>query len=513
MKADATLASMYSSMRTLREPYLTRARDASYLTLPTLFTDFGTNGSTRLNENYQSIGARGVNTLAAKIVAAIFPPNLPFFKLSIDEIAKRKLVDDVEKLAEIDSLLSQQERVIFEHLESSNLRSKLTDVAKQLVVGGNSLVFIKEDNSIRVFTIEHYVTERDGSGNLLKIIVKESISRKILEAEGLANDNKSSRDADLYTAVFFNSAKKGFDVYQELDGLKVTGSDGFYPKELMPWLALRFYTRDGEHYGRSYVDELMGDLRSSEGLTRANVQAAAAASKIVGMVKPNSLTSKRALNNAKNGEFVDGDASDVSFLQLNKGSDFQVSLNLLNEINGRLSYAFLMNSAIQRNAERVTAEEIRTLSAELETTIAGIFSLLGQEFQRPFIRVVLAQMQEQGKLPPLPKDLVTVKIATGTEAIGRGLNSDKLKLFLGDIVALGTPAFERLNIGNLIKQLATSRGIDTAGLVKTEEEIQQEQQQAQMQALLQQAGPGLIQQAGGQVIDAVSAGNTIPTEQ
>ena len=52
-----------------------------------------------------------------------------------------------------------------------------------------------------------------------------------------------------------------------------------------------------------------------------------------------------------------GDANDVSTLQLQKFNDFRVAQETIRTLTERLSYAFLNNSAIRRDAERVTAEE------------------------------------------------------------------------------------------------------------------------------------------------------------
>jgi hypothetical protein len=44
---------------------------------------------------------------------------------------------------------------------------------------------------------------------------------------------------------------------------------------------------DSESYGRSFVDEVIGDLKSLEGLSQALVESAAASAKMVFLVKPN----------------------------------------------------------------------------------------------------------------------------------------------------------------------------------------------------------------------------------
>jgi len=51
-----------------------------------------------------------------------------------------------------------------------------------------------------------------------------------------------------------------------------------------------------------------------------------------------------------------------------------------------------------------------------------------------------------------------------------------------------------VNLQDYIKRRATALGIDTEGLIKSEEQIAQEMQQAQMQQMLMQAGPSALQE-------------------
>ena len=69
----------YSQLETRREPFLTRARDAAKLTIPSLLPPSGHTGHSKFSTPAQSLGARGVNNLASKLLLALLPPNSPFF--------------------------------------------------------------------------------------------------------------------------------------------------------------------------------------------------------------------------------------------------------------------------------------------------------------------------------------------------------------------------------------------------------------------------------------------------
>lgn len=252
---------------------------------------------------------------------------------------------------------------------------------------------------------------------------------------------------------------------------------------------------DGESYGRAFVDDYLGDLVSLEKLSKSIVEMSAVASKVLFLVSPGCQTNLKALNSAANGAFVQGRQEDIFPMQLNKYNDLQVAQGTCDKIESRLSYAFLLNSAVQRGGERVTAEEIRYVAGELEDTLGGVYSLLTQELQLPLIRRLFNQLQSQGILPEMKEGMVEPTITTGLEALGRGHDLNRLSTFLEMIVPFGEIAFQRINFQTLITRVASSVGIDTSGLVKTDEELANEQQAAQQQQLEQIGGEAAVEQA------------------
>jgi hypothetical protein len=270
---------------------------------------------------------------------------------------------------------------------------------------------------------------------------------------------------------------------------------------------LRFNRIDGEDYGRGYVEEYYGDLRSLEGLVMAIVQGSAAAAKVLFLVAPNGTTRARKLGESPNGAIIEGNAADVTTLQVNKFADFNIAYQTMGRIEARLQHAFLMNASIQRDAERVTAQEIKFMAQDLEKAIGGIYSILSQEFQLPFITRKMAMMEKNKKLPRLPKTGVRPSIITGLEALGRGNDKSKLIEFLTTLTdTLGAETITKyINVSDAISRLATSEGIDPKGLIKSEEELSQEMEQQQMD-MQQQQLQDVAAQAGTKI-----AGNIPPT--
>ena len=94
----------YRELELRRNPFLMRANECSQLTIPSLIPEQKDAGI-EYKTPFQSIGARGVNNLAAKLLLALLPPNMPFFRLRIDNLVLEEEQDEEFK-TEIEEGLS-----------------------------------------------------------------------------------------------------------------------------------------------------------------------------------------------------------------------------------------------------------------------------------------------------------------------------------------------------------------------------------------------------------------------
>ena len=279
-------------------------------------------------------------------------------------------------------------------------------------------------------------------------------------------------------------------------------------------MVLRFNTVDGEDYGRGRVEEFLGDLRSLDGLSQALVEGASVASKVVFLVSPSATTKPGTLAKAGNGAIIQGRPEDVGVVQVGKTADFSTAAQLASQIERRILEAFLVMNV--RNAERVTAEEVRLTQLELEKSLGGLFSLLTVEFLVPYLNRTLLILQRSNQIPNLPKDIVRPKIVAGINSLGRGQDNEALTRFIQTVAqTLGPEALMKyIDPTEAIKRLAAAQGIDVLNLVRTGEQLQQLKEEVQadksQQSLVDQAGqlagtplldpsknPNLAEQAAG----------------
>ena len=489
---------LYSKLTSDRSQFLDVAVEASELTLPYLVTrDVTYKGTKTLLQPYQSVGAKAVVTLAAKLMLALLPPQTAFFKLQVrdDKIGEEL---EPEMRSELDLSFSKIERSIMDYIAASNDRVVVHQALKHLIVSGNALIFMGKDG-LKHYPLNRYVVNRDGNGNVIEIVTKEMISRKVLGLElpkppeaGPNAPDSYEDDAEVYTCVKMDESSGRWTWHQEVDDIVLPGSRSTAPKNTSPWLVLRFNTVDGEDYGRGRVEEFIGDLRSLDGLSQALVEGASVASKVIFLVSPSSTTKPQTLSKAGNGAIIQGRPEDVGVVQVGKTADFATASQMVQQIEKRILEAFLVMNV--RQAERVTAEEVRLTQLELEQSLGGLYSLLTVEFLIPYLNRILLVLQRSNQIPKLPKDLVRPKIVAGINSLGRGQDQQALTQFIGTIAqTLGPEALMKyVDPSEAIKRLAAAQGIDVLNLIKSPETMEAEMQQQQAMAAQQ----GLIKQAG-----------------
>ena len=491
----------YSQLSSGRAQFLDTAVECSELTLPYLVQhDLSQkSGKKSLMQPWQSVGAKAVVTLAAKLMLALLPPQSSFFKLQVRDDKLGEELDPAMR-SELDLSFSKIERMILDYIAASNDRVVVHQALKHLIVSGNALIFMGKEG-LKHFPLNRYVVNRDGNGNILEIITKEIISRKVLGLEypnPIVQPNETNRDGtdeddvEVYTCVKLDEKSGRWVWHQEADDLILPDSRSTAPKNASPWLVLRFNTVDGEDYGRGRVEEFIGDLRSLDGLSQALVEGSSVASKVVFLVSPSATTKPQTLSQAGNGAIIQGRPDDVGVIQVGKTADFATASQMVIGLEKRISEAFLILNV--RDSERTTAEEVRMTQLELEQALGGLYSLLTAEFLLPYLERTLLVLQRSNQIPKLPKDLVRPKIVAGVNALGRGQDAQALGQFMQTIAqTIGPQAIPQyINTGEVIKRLAAAQGIDILNLVKTEQQLQQEQQQQQQQMAAQE----LTKQAG-----------------
>jgi hypothetical protein len=509
-----TARGLYEELKSERDGYLRRARQAASLSIPALFPEEGTTGSTMLPTPWQALGSKGVLGLSAKLLLTLFPPGQEWFRrvptpqviADLRQTFKEGSQEFTDAKTALEGELAAQDRDVVDALEAAGYRTELNEGLKQLVVAGNFLLHMHDDGKILVHRLDRYVVNRDCDGNILDIILCQSMDRRSLPRAAKAvyaayasSEDERKRSVDVYTWVRRDEDRPTiYRVCQEILGHIIPGSEGVWPVNKSPMFPVAINRIPGEPYGRGHIEMHIGDLVSHDGLSQSIVQGTAIMARTVYLVDEGGQAQKKQLAEAENGDYLDGRKDDVHALTSEKAFDLQVARTLLADIAKRMDEAFLNASSIQRDAERVTAEEIRLLAQELDNSFGGMYSLLSRELQYPLAVRKLFVMQRKGEIANVPEKFVKTVVVAGLAALGRNSDLDRLH---GVLVrakdAVGEQAVAAYtNVGELLARLSTAGGVDAKGLWKTGQQVAQEQQQATARDLAGKVGSQVVKTQG-----------------
>jgi|15BtaG_2_1085339.scaffolds.fasta_scaffold00132_8 hypothetical protein len=485
-------AERYKQLENEREIFLQRGRSCSKLTLPMVVRDASDDSNTSYQTPYQSVGARGVTNLASNMLLSLFPAGTPFFRLLVSDQDFEQFGEDAEHIkGEVEESLGKIEIQILEEIESKNLRSTIFEAVKNLLISGNTLLYVQPDGNIRNYSLEDYVTHRDVEGSITDITIKETISQTVaksldidielpsdMNGGGLASD----KDICLYTCIELQDDGTYY-AYQEVEGKILKDTKSYFSAEDLPWLPLRLSRNTGESYGRSYVETVAGDLKSLEALSKSVVESAAIAAKTVFFVDPATTTRLRDVAKAENGDVISGKSTDVSVLQSQKGSDLSIVMQAIQQYEQRLSYAFNLLEATIPSPGAKTATEINAIVNSLEKVLAGAYTMLASEMMAPLVHLIITRLQDEEKISFIPPEVKLI-ISTGLSALGRNTDLERMSTFFQ--LAMGANpevASGMIDWEKAMRKLQDSVGVD---ILKTKDQLMAEQQ-AQMQMMQQQA--------------------------
>jgi hypothetical protein len=446
----------------------------------------------------------------------MLPPNQPFFKFHIDAADLKRIATESGREpanfeTEVTKGLAITEQLLVDYNEHNGDRICLGEAMKHLYIAGNVLLIHMPDIGLKYYPLTRYVVRRDYCGNALKVITTETIGfyalpkdlqEKVLEQLKIKEktdhiEKLEEKELTLYTC--YKRKDKHWITYQEVEGIEIPKSEGKYPIEACPFIALRYTRIDGESYGRGLIEEYIGDISYLDVLSKAIKEASLAASKCVALVNPNGQTNIKQLAKTKNGGFCAGKADDVTMLQANKYYDLKTASEEKETLERRLYRVFLLAQAVQRDSERTTATEIQYMIRDLEEALGNHYSIMSKEFQLAYIKIAFYHLRKAKKnhLPDLIRDKnVKLTVTTGLEALGRGSDLNKLTMFgqtLAQFAQIAQATGMKMDV--IAQKIANSLNLDITGLMPTQEEIAAQQQQASTDEMMTKIAPNLVNKA------------------
>lgn len=498
-----------------RTSILTRAEEYAEWTLPSLFPRGNVKTDKIEMQNAKdSIGAQGTNHLSNRVVDVMYPaPPRTFFRLEVAEKMKQQAamvlasqtgsMDAAKKevgkaLTELEEMLGDTEKEAIKYQDTLMFRPMAIMTAKLLITTGNAMPFHPPNGApVQVYSMRDYIVVRDMSGEVILIMTHdmkafETFHPDVQSQLRAFNPNRTSSqqayvdrtDVHIYTKIVLEDDGK-FHVYQQADEILLDTPDATFPKKKLPWMPLTWNLVRGESYGRGLVEEYSGAFHALNVLTGALQNIAAVMGDIKIFADPASTVDVHEVNKSAPGSYHSGREGDIFVLSLNKLNDAQFIATMVERYEKMISQAFLLSSQAVRQAERVTAEEIRAQAQELETSHGGIYSRLAAQWQGPTALLLLDAIKFDGSsIGVLPR------VITGMESLSRLGELDAIRMFFSDLQMLQTmpdPVLASLHIPRLMSVLGTARQVDYKKFVKTDAELKADQDaaMAQQKALIE----------------------------
>lgn len=498
-KSTYTALGRWEELNGKRRGFIRRVEGYASVTIPKVCLPDGVNQTSEsIQHDWQSVGAQAVNHLLNKLMLAMFSPSIPFFRLDPGQLTMQKLSASGVTEADLRGALVGGEQRALRVLDQRAVRPKLFELLKHLIITGNVLFDRTDEDNLRVMGLKRYVVKRSVSGRVIEILIHEKVLFDELEDEvrEAAPNHTENAEVSYIRWYKWDGTAKRWNLTQHVNDKQLPSdfNEG-WGEDQFPIHPLVWDLADEHDYGTGLVEDYAGDFGTLSTLSEAEVKAAILSSDYRWLANPQGITDINQFKQSSTGDVLAGKKDDLYLVSMVGAGALEQLGKTAEKFIRRIGMAFLLGTAVTRDAERVTAEEIRMQAQELETALGGVYSRLAVDLQLPLALWLLRAIKVDLK----GVDLVPT-ITTGLAALSRTADAQQLFLFLQDAAtaaALPESMLIRLKLEDVLSTMAAARGITASKYVRPEAEVQadlqrQREQQQQMQT------QGEVAKAGAQ---------------
>ena len=498
-----SMSNLNASFRTLYNRYrdetvILKATQYAKWTLPQLMVNimFGSRGqAASVERDFQEIGALLVNNLGSKLCALLFPSSRPFYKIKAGATIKEAAAQNGVTETELAAGLAQLELQSCQQLFLNSSYEQLVMAVKHLIVTGNVLLFRDSaTQKTHTYGLQSFGLRRDGRGNMMDCILREytdfeALAPNIQRAIRAKNpsryprENEGNNRVELYTRIKrgWMSGNVVYIVTQEADEVPV-GERSVYPEHLCPWQAPCWSLIAGENYGRGLVEDYAGGFAKLSDQSHASTLYGIAVAKVVNLVNPGQGADIDELANSETGDYVMGQEGAVSCYEAGDAKKIEQMRMEIETVFQRLAKAF-MYKGNTRDAERVTAFELKQDALEAENTLGGTYSSLSAMMQVPMAHVLLTEVNP-GMLEGIITKQIKLDIMAGIPALGRQADVQNLAAAAQDaaaIIPVLSQLSNRIDKEKVLDVILAGQSVDTTTIFKSKDQMAEEAK-AQAQA-------------------------------
>ena len=411
----------------------------------------------------------------------------PFFTVAMTPEAQLKVEQEIGEdnagvmQEQVRDATSKLEKVAMRNLKLTAYRPIAILACKHLIVTGNALLRRMPTGERVLYPVNRYGVRRDILGKEIEVVLcdkkmfstfSEEMQAMILSVHGAT---KPEDIVELLTHYIRDG--KRWAIRQEAEGVGI-GEVLYQSDEDFDLLVLDWTLHPGEHYGRGLVEDHAATFHNIDVTNEAIIDLMAIIADIKFFVRPGSPLSHdlAALNSAPRGTYWPGNADDISIPEMRARGDLSTMIEVVSRWESELSQAFLKSTV--RDAERVTAQEIRMVANELESAFGGLYSQLAMSWQQKEADYAISKVNFSKEVGDMG-DMFEVVVTTGLESLSREGQIDNLRLAIGDLQMMEVVPDDikgAIHPLRFAKFVFTNRSVDLKAFLNTQEEMQANQE-------------------------------------
>lgn len=465
--------------------------------------DYVNPGVTLAKSGSTSLPNRAVKNFNTKQKKALFPANRPFFVYDLP-IQQRQILEanNTQKLA-MDRATEVAAGWALEFLQNTKkVYRNLPNLFDALTMTGNSMMFMghkKEDPAVFI-SPANFVVRRTQSGMEREAIIREVIALTDLSPElqtvvkenykvpEQAFSNKQVEQPELTTIQKFTYIEYELDgscQYTEyVENIKV-GATKKVPKEEPRFIIVAPNRPEGANYGVGIVQQCLPSILQLYGGAKAIANVNALIGEAKYYAKPNMVGGIRQMQQGGSGKYlVVNNPDDIGMLPVTNINinPSEVATAMAKE---EIAKTFIMTGDAVRDAERVTAFEIRKMADDITSVHDNWLADIAEQLQEKLVQYATYHMDlTNSEGVPVKDNLLEmqVKIITGSDAIDKVSESDNLLTAIQEFGVFTTINPEDKSIFKRDKVASTmlkARGVASSEYIKSDEELAAEAEAAQ----------------------------------
>ena len=226
----------------IRNKYRDRAREYAKVTMPYLVPEVEDTTSSEFQHDFNTEGAKLVNSLANTYVETLFPAGRSFIKFMMETEDYQAQEQAGNSKANIESTFAVIERDFRYKFEDVGSRAIMLDLLKHLIVSGNGCLYKPKDGKVMNYAIDEFSVLRALDGTLMEITTTDKkfvaaldpeLKAQVIAEMNVEPDNVETV-VDLYTWI--RRDPDNLDTWyvdQAIDSIPV-GDQNTYTTEKLP---------------------------------------------------------------------------------------------------------------------------------------------------------------------------------------------------------------------------------------------------------------------------------------